>query len=87
MKFLLWLVLILVVLHLLRKKKAGLAASMRAAATASAQRQGDAVKPIAMESMLPCAFCGVHIPRSESITATGGQVFCSDAHRQLYRPV
>ncbi len=87
MKFLLWLLLILVVLHLLRKKKAGLAASMRAAARTGAQRQGEPVKPIAVESMLPCAYCGVHIPRSESVPACGAQVFCSDAHRQLYRAV
>jgi uncharacterized protein len=84
-KFLLWLLLILVVLHLLRKKKAGLAASMRAAATAATQRRCYSVKPAAIESMLPCAYCGIHIPHSESITATGGQVFCSDAHRQRYR--
>ncbi len=85
MKFLAWLVLILVVLHLLRKKKAGLAASVRAAASAAEQRQGDAASPIAVESMLPCAYCGVHVPRSESVLALGGQVFCSDTHRQLYR--
>ena len=77
MKLVLWLVLILVVLHLLRKKKAGFAASMRPPAGKSADRS-------AGEVMMPCAYCGVHIPQSEVISASQGMVFCSDAHRRLH---
>lgn len=82
MKLILWLVLILVVLHLLRKKKAGLAASLRAAASA-AKSDGLADRG-AGEIMLPCAHCGVHIPQSEAISVSPGLAFCSDAHRRLH---
>ncbi|MFN7085909.1 MAG: PP0621 family protein [Burkholderiales bacterium] len=36
------------------------------------------------EDMVRCAECGVHLPRSESIT-TGGQFFCSTEHQRLHR--
>jgi len=36
------------------------------------------------EDMVRCAQCGVHLPRSESIT-TGGQFFCSTEHQRLHR--
>lgn len=35
------------------------------------------------ETMVRCAQCGVHLPRSESIT-TGGQFFCSTEHQRLH---
>ena len=34
------------------------------------------------EDMVACARCGVHLPRSESITSKG-EFFCSDEHRRL----
>lgn len=34
----------------------------------------------AAEDMVRCAQCGVHLPKSESITSAG-KFFCSDAHR------
>jgi len=37
------------------------------------------------EDMVRCAQCGVHLPRSESLTS--GQVFyCSAEHRRLREP-
>lgn len=33
------------------------------------------------EPMVRCIHCGVHLPVSESVTATSGAVFCSDEHR------
>ena len=36
----------------------------------------------APEDMVRCAVCGVHLPRSESITSHG-EFYCSDEHRQL----
>ena len=36
------------------------------------------------ETMVRCAQCGVHLPRSESIT-TGGQYFCSTEHQRLHQ--
>ncbi|WP_304056396.1 PP0621 family protein [Nitrosomonas communis] len=36
-----------------------------------------------IEDMVRCAHCGLHIPRSESITADN-KFFCSTEHRQLH---
>jgi uncharacterized protein len=36
------------------------------------------------ESMVQCARCGVHLPRSESIT-TQGQFYCSPDHQRLHQ--
>lgn len=38
----------------------------------------------AAEDMVRCAHCGVHLPRSESVTSRG-EFFCSDEHRRLHR--
>ena len=35
------------------------------------------------EDMVRCVHCGVHLPRSESITSEG-ESFCSDEHRRLH---
>lgn len=37
----------------------------------------------AIEDMVRCAQCGLHIPRSESIAADD-KYFCSNDHRQLH---
>ncbi len=36
------------------------------------------------EDMVRCAHCGVHVPRSESVSA-GSDFFCSEEHRRLRR--
>lgn len=36
------------------------------------------------EDMVRCVQCGVHLPKSESLTVQGS-FFCSDAHRRLYQ--
>lgn len=38
----------------------------------------------AVEDMVRCAYCGVHLPRSESY-AGGGEFFCSEEHLRLHR--
>lgn len=38
----------------------------------------------AVEDMVRCAQCGVHLPRSESILSAGN-FFCSAEHRDAYR--
>jgi uncharacterized protein len=40
-----------------------------------------APKPAAVEGMVRCAHCGVHLPASEAL-ATGALHYCSDAHRE-----
>ena len=37
-----------------------------------------------VEDMVRCVYCGVHLPKGESIQA-GGQHFCSIEHRDAYR--
>ncbi len=37
------------------------------------------------EDMVRCAHCGVHLPRSESLTAEGKH-YCSEAHRSASQP-
>lgn len=36
----------------------------------------------AAEDMVQCAYCGVHLPKGESIEVDG-RYYCSDAHRQM----
>lgn len=35
-------------------------------------------KPV---TMLACAHCGVHLPRSDAVADADGRLFCTDAHR------
>lgn len=34
------------------------------------------------EAMVPCAHCGINIPRSEALES-GGRLFCSEEHRRV----
>lgn len=34
--------------------------------------------------MVPCAHCGVHLPRSEAVV-DGAELYCGEAHRRLGR--
>lgn len=47
--------------------------------------RGDRKPPAAgNEDMVQCAQCGVHLPRSESIT-TQGSYFCSAEHQRVHQ--
>jgi uncharacterized protein len=48
--------------------------------------RGDAQGPAPTqgENMVRCAHCGVHLPRSESLT-TQGSFYCSAEHQQAHR--
>ncbi|MDD3883929.1 MAG: PP0621 family protein [Gallionella sp.] len=35
------------------------------------------------EDMVQCAYCGVHLPKSEGLQE-GGQYFCNEAHRDAF---
>jgi uncharacterized protein len=39
-----------------------------------------AQRPPAIEEMVRCAHCGVHLPRSEALPGRGG-LFCGPSHR------
>jgi uncharacterized protein len=44
--------------------------------------RGRAPRPSSGETMVPCARCGINVPRSEALEAAGG-FFCSEEHRRL----
>ncbi len=44
------------------------------------ERKVENEAPKSLEEMVRCAHCGVHLPRSESVTSQG-QFFCCNDHR------
>lgn len=73
MSRLLFLVVIFAVIYLLLK-------SYRKQMTRG-DKAGGADGSEAVEDMVRCAECSVHLPKRESIM-TGGKYFCSEAHRR-----
>lgn len=43
-------------------------------------------KPERAEDMVRCSYCGVHLPKSESVLDDAGKHYCSDAHRRAQQP-
>ena len=83
-KLLFWVVLIIAVLFVDR-----IAARMAAAKQAGAQPQARrgrpgpaAPNPATPESMVRCAHCGIHLPRSEAMLQNG-LTWCSAEHAAL----
>ena len=52
----------------------------RSARRAPEIRKRPAQRPPALEEMVRCAHCGVHLPRSEALPGRGG-LYCGPAHR------
>lgn len=75
MKFLLWAGVIVVVIWMLRSKKANKAEPPKAKASAATRE---------IEAMLSCAHCGTHFPASEALRDASNQAFCSDEHRRQH---
>jgi uncharacterized protein len=63
---------------------AGVVLLVRAGARAARRRADAAAAPKARgeEDILPCAHCGLHLPRSEGVPS-GGRFYCSDEHRRV----
>lgn len=84
MKYLLWLVIGVAFFYWItrasRRAMRDQQSPPRSAGPASPPR-GDAR---AIEAMLPCAHCGIHIPASEAILTGPGQSYCSQTHRLLH---
>ena len=77
-KLLFWIVLIILVLFVARV--AGRMAAQRQAGPKK-KAQSDAAPP-ALESMVRCAHCGIHLPRSEALLQND-QTWCSADHARL----
>ncbi|CAB3652130.1 PP0621 family protein [Achromobacter insolitus] len=80
-KLLFWIVLIILVLFVARL--AGrMAAARQAGAQGAKKARTDARGPKPLESMVRCAHCGIHLPRSEALLQNG-QTWCSAEHARL----
>ena len=53
---------------------------VRSGRRTSVPGRGAAKPPPALEEMVSCARCGLHLPRSEALPGRGG-LFCSAVHR------
>jgi uncharacterized protein len=49
----------------------------------SADSAGEHPKTRAMDQMVQCAWCGVHLPASEALSLADGRLYCSEEHRAL----
>lgn len=49
--------------------------------TGFARKRKHSAPPLT-EAMVPCAHCGINIPRSEALES-GGRFFCSEEHRRV----
>lgn len=76
-KFLLWVVIILAVLLVSR-----ILAQQKARARHLAERRQAEVGQRAAETMVRCAHCHIHLPRSEAFFSQG-QTWCSADHARL----
>jgi len=50
--------------------------------TSLARKRRRRSAPPPVEPMVPCAHCGINVPRSEALGAAG-RFFCSEEHRRL----
>lgn len=75
MKFLLWALVIYLAWRWYETKKAK-QVEPDPPAPAPAPNAGDAV-----ETMVACAQCGLHLPLSEAVIGEGSRHYCCDAHR------
>lgn len=58
---------------------------VRAYARSLAARKNEAAGTQAVEDMVRCAHCGVHLPRSDSIVFED-HTYCSREHQRLHGP-
>lgn len=79
MKFALWALFIVLLIWLLRGKKAG--PGKQAGSNQGRRANGGPAHMQAIESIVCCNYCGLHVPASESVTSPSGLVFCSEEHR------
>ena len=83
-KLLFWIVLIILVLFVARIAGRMAAARQSGAQAGQGRKQarGAPPQPKPLESMVRCAHCGIHLPRSEALLQNG-QTWCSADHARL----
>ena len=87
-KLVFWVVVILgalVVARILARQAARRQQGGAQPKTRGATGRGRAAPPGPAESMVRCAHCGIHLPRSEALLL-GGETWCSQEHARLGRP-
>jgi uncharacterized protein len=83
-KVLLWVIVILAALMLARiLARANQKAKLEPRTAKPIKRRAEAPKPV--ESMVRCAHCGIHLPRSDALLVHG-QTWCSKEHARLGPP-
>ena len=92
MKFGLWLLIAVAAFlwfnHAKRQRnKQGTQRTPPSAKVACGQSAAASDTSAAGEQVVACAHCGLHVPRSDAVTAADGvTVYCSQAHRRLHTP-
>ncbi|SAI70130.1 Uncharacterised protein [Bordetella ansorpii] len=85
-KLLLWVLIVLAALTVWRIINARAAARMRDEQRAknppAAAPRGGGRAVVPAESMVRCAHCGIHLPRSEALLSDG-RTWCSQEHARL----
>jgi uncharacterized protein len=46
------------------------------------RKRGGSSSPPPVEAMVPCAHCGINVPRSEALESRG-RFYCSEEHRRV----
>ena len=89
MKILIWLVIALAVVVWFKRTMAALRSAGERGNAQGGNRGGAGgagrvrrPEPQA-ETMLQCAYCGVHFPASEAAAGADGRVYCSSEHKAL----
>ncbi len=54
------------------------------AAPDHAQHAAHGATPVAIEAIVACRHCGLHVPLSDAVVTPAGARFCSEAHRRLH---
>lgn len=85
-KLLLWILIVLAALTVWRIINARAAARMRDEQRAKSERpaapRGGGNPVLPAETMVRCAHCGIHLPRSEALL-TDGRTWCGPEHARL----
>ena len=84
MKFVFWLVLIVIVVMALRAKFARARSQAEQAMRRQAAAQGRPHESGEAQTMVSCAQCGLYIPAPEAVSA-GGVDFCCEQHRRQFQ--